>query len=34
MRRRLFGLRMVINRPPCDEDFESASSQFDEVFAS
>ena len=26
MRRRLSGLRMVINRPPCDEDFDSASS--------
>jgi hypothetical protein len=32
MRRRLSGLRMVVNRPPCDEDFDSASSQFDEVF--
>jgi hypothetical protein len=27
MRRRPSGLRMVINRPPCDEDFESAISR-------
>jgi hypothetical protein len=25
MRRRLSGLRMVIDRPPCDEDFDSAN---------
>jgi hypothetical protein len=34
MRRRLSNLWMVINRPPCEEDFDSASTQFDEVFAS
>jgi hypothetical protein len=30
----LSGLRMVINQPPCDDDFDSASSRFDEVFIS
>jgi hypothetical protein len=34
MRRRLSGLWMVINQPPCDDDFDSASSRFDEVFIS
>ena len=29
MRRRLSGLWMVINRPPCDEEFDSASSRFE-----
>ena len=34
MRGRLSGLLMVINRPSCDDDFDSASSRFDEVFIS
>ena len=29
MRGRLSGLRMVINRPACDGDFDSASSRFE-----
>jgi len=32
MRRWLTGLRMVINRPPCDEDFDSAGSRSEPVF--
>ena len=34
MRRRLSGLWMVINQPPCDDDFDPAGSRFDEVFIS
>jgi hypothetical protein len=29
MRRRLSGLWMVTNRPPCDEEFDSATSRFE-----
>jgi len=29
MRRRLSVLWMMINRPPCDEDFDSVSSRFE-----